>query len=41
MGDTGKYVMAKHKAYTKGVDLPRVMLMKKSNWQISRREVNL
>lgn len=37
----GKYVIKQHKAFTKGVEVPRLMTLKKSNYSLNKREVNL
>lgn len=39
--DLGKYINRKTKIYTKGLEVPRLMVMKKNNYNVSRREVNL
>lgn len=37
----GKYVVRKTKIYTKGLEVPRLIAMKKNNFNVSRRQVNL
>jgi hypothetical protein len=34
-------VVRKTKIYTKGLDLPRLMALKKSNYTLNKKEVNL
>lgn len=36
-----KYVQKKHKAFIKGVDQPRLITLKKNQYNLNRREVNL
>lgn len=36
-----KFVNKKTKIYTKGLDIPRLMALKKTNFTVSKREVNL
>ena len=38
---SAKYVQKKFKPYTKGVEIPRLLNIKKSNFTLNRREVNL
>lgn len=38
---SAKYVQKKFKPYTKGVEIPRLLGIKKSNYTLNRREVNL
>ena len=32
-----KYVQKKHKAFTKGIEIPRLIALKKSGYQLNRR----
>lgn len=36
-----KYVVRKNKIYTKGLEVPRLIALKKTNYSISKKEVNL
>jgi hypothetical protein len=41
LSNTAKYVQKKHKAFTKGVEQPRLITLKKNQYNLNRREVNL
>ena len=41
MANADKYVSKKFKAFTKGVEKPRILEMKENNYEISKRELNL
>jgi hypothetical protein len=38
---SAKYVQKKHKAFIKGVEQPRLITLKKNQYNLNRREVNL
>ena len=41
MGDAGKYQVKKQRAFVKGVEVPRLVTLKKHQYTLNRREVNL